>query len=139
MKTRYSSLVTVKKSDMQKSERALQSANADLRSASTALDLSYESLNDIPLPNSGNMSAMLASRSLLESQRGLIYHNKEWIEFAKKQVLLAKEKLKVDMIEYEKFNYLNVQEIEKILKEREIQEVKDLDEVALMTYMKKRK
>lgn len=138
MKTRYSSLVTVKKSTMQQSERVLQSANADLNSASMALKLSYNSLNDVISPQMGKMSAMLASKTLLESQRGLIIHNKEWQEFAQNQVKIAKEKLQEDMIEYEKFNYLDVKEMEKILQAIQLQESKDLDEVALMTHTKKR-
>jgi len=138
MKTRYSSLVTVKKSTMQQSERVLQSANAYLNSASMALKLSYNSLNDVISPQMGKMSAMLASKTLLESQRGLIIHNKEWQEFAQNQVKIAKEKLQEDMIEYEKFNYLDVKEMEKILQAIQLQESKDLDEVALMTHTKKR-
>ncbi len=138
MKTRYSSLVTLKKSTMQKSERILQSANADLNSASTALQLSYNSLKDVESPSSGTMSEMLASRTLLASQRTLINHNKEWVSFTQNQVAQAKEKLKLDMIEYEKFNYLELEEIKKILKEIKIKEAKDLDEVALMTHAKKK-
>ena len=139
MKTRYSSLVTLKKSTMQKSEQALQGANADLNSAAMALQLSYDSLNTIETPQTGSMSNMLASRSLLESQRGLIEHNKEWKVFATKQVDLAKEKLKSDMIEFEKFKYLELEEIKKMIKAAKIQEAKDLDEVALMTHTRKKK
>lgn len=139
MKTRYSSLVTLKKSTMQKSERVLQGANADLNSASMALQLSYESLKNVDSPQAGTMSDMLASRTLLSSQRTLIQHNKEWMNFATDQVFQAKEKLKADMIEYEKFKYLELEEIKKMLKEIKIKEAKDLDEVALMTHTKKKK
>ena len=137
MKTRFSSLLAIKKSTMQKSEKALQSANIDLNNAKTALELSYNSLKDVAPPQTGTMAQMQASRTLLDAQRGLIVHNKEWIEFAKKQLELAKEKLKLDMIEHEKFKYLELEEIKKIVKEKKIQEAKDLDEVALMTYSKK--
>ena len=137
MKTRFSSLVTIKKSTMQKSERVLQAANADLNNASIALQISYDSLKDVEPPSQGTMSQMLASRTLLDSQRGLIAHNKEWVNFAKNQVSQAKEKLKLDMIEHEKFKYLELEEIKKVLKEKKIQEAKDLDEVALMTHSKK--
>lgn len=139
MKTRYSSLVTLKKSTMQKSERVLQSANADLNSAAMALQLSYNTLETIETPQSGTMSDMLASRTLLDSGRGLINHNKDWEKFAKDQVSQAKEKLKSDMIEYEKFNYLELEEVKKMLKEKKIKEAKDLDEVALMTHTRNTK
>ena len=134
MKTRFSSLVTLKKNTMDKSERAVQSANADLNRATMALEISYSSLNGLEVPQSGTMSKMLATRTLLDSQRGLIQHNKEWMGFAKNQVVQAKEQLKLDMIEHEKFKYLELEEIKKILKEQKMKESKDLDEIALMTH-----
>lgn len=138
MKTRFSSLVTLKKSAMQKSERVVQNANADLNSASIALQSAYDSLADIDAPNQGLMSQFLASRTLFDSQRDLIQHNKEWVEFAKKQLESAKEKLKLDMIEHEKFKHLDLLEIKKIIKQKNIEESKALDEVALMTYRRKK-
>ena len=137
MKTRFSSLVALKKSAMERSEQALQNANKDLNSAKEALELSYNSLNDLQLPKTGKMADMLASRVLLNSQRGDIKHNQDWINFAQNQVNQAKEKLKSTMVEHEKFKYLEVEEIKKIMKEIKLQEAKDLDEIALMTYARK--
>jgi len=138
VKTRYTSLVSVKKNLMQKSERALQSANANLNSATIALELSLKSLNDIPSPTEGQISEFLSSRMLLDSQRNIIRQNEEWIDFCQHTIREAKEQLKIDMIEFEKFNYLELQEIKEILHKRKVQEAKDLDEIALMTYDKKR-
>jgi len=134
MKTRFSSLVTLKKNTMKKSERVVQSANADLNSAVMALEISKNSLNTIDTPESGIMSDFLASRRLLDSARDLIKHNKEWVTYSKTQVSLAKEQLKIDMVEYEKFKYLDLQEIKKIIKKQKMLEAKELDEVALMTH-----
>ena len=134
MKTRFSSLVTLKKNTMKKSESAVQSANADLNSAVMALEISKNSLNSINTPESGFMSAFLASRRLLDSGRDLIKRNQEWTKYSKNQVSLAKEQLKLDMVEYEKFKYLDLQEIKKIIKKQKILEAKELDEVALMTH-----
>jgi flagellar biosynthesis chaperone FliJ len=134
VKTRFSPLVKLKKSAMQKSEQVVQKANADLNSAAVALEVSYQSLQDISAPSSGSMSEFLASRTLLSSGRGLIEHNKGWVKFSENQVLQAKEKLKIDMIEHEKFKHLELQEIQKEIKKRKLQEIKDLDEVALMTH-----
>ena len=139
VKTRFSSLVTLKKSTMDKSERVVQGANADLNSAAVALEISYNALESIDSPLKGQMSQMLASRTLLESQRGLIQHNHEWVEFAKNQLHSAKEQLKLDMIEHEKFKYLELEEIKKMIKEIQLQEAKELDEVALMTHARKKK
>lgn len=137
MKTRFSSLVALKKSAMERSEQALQNANKDLNSAKEALELSYTSLNDLQLPQTGKMADMLATRVLVNSQRGDIKHNQEWINFAQNQVNKAKEKLKLTMVEHEKFKYLEVEEIKRIIKDIKLQEAKDLDEIALMTYARK--
>lgn len=136
MKTRFTSLVHLKKSTMQRSERLVQKANADLHSASNALQLSYKSLDDIETPQSGSITDLIASRALLESQRALIQHNQEWVEFTQNQVNQAAQQLKNDMIEYEKYSYLELQEIKKIVNIQKKQEAKELDEVALMTYKK---
>ncbi|MGE0737580.1 flagellar export protein FliJ [Sulfurimonas sp.] len=137
MKSRFSPLVKVKKNSMQKSERFLQKATVNLNSASSALELSYNTLKDIAPPSRGSMSQMLASRTLLSSQRELIKHNQEWVTFAKNQIEQAKAQLKADMIELEKFQYLELQEIKQELKKKAMLEAKDLDEIALMTYMGK--
>jgi flagellar biosynthesis chaperone FliJ len=123
---------------MQKSEQALQSANATLKSAMRALEESFEGLNSIESPTSGSISIFLSSRVLLDAQRAVIQNNEEWVLFAKKKILEAREQLQKDTIEYEKFNYLELQEIKDILKKRKIQEAKDLDEIALMTYDRKK-
>jgi len=137
MKTRFSSLVTLKKNKMQESEQVLSKANSALNNAKSALESSYASLNDIEEPQGGTISALLATRTLLSSQRNLIKKNKEWINFAQTQLLQAKEQLKKDMIEHEKFKYLELEEIKKKIKKQKEQEAKDLDEVALMTYAQK--
>jgi flagellar biosynthesis chaperone FliJ len=139
MKTRFSSLVTVKKNTMQKSESLLQNANKNLQNAKAALHESLAELKNIPSLESGVIANFLANRALFESQRAIIQHNEEWIAYTNKEVVDAKEQLKNDMIEYEKFKYLELQEIEKMIKAQKIKEAKDLDEVALMTYTKKTK
>jgi len=136
MKTRYTSLVSVKKNVMQKSEQVLQSANANLNSALMALETSLDELGELHTPKSGQISDFLSHRSLLDSQRVVIKHNQEWIAFARNEIAQAKEQLKLDTIEFEKFNHLELQEIKEILQKRKVQEAKDLDEIALMTYDK---
>jgi len=136
MNTRFSSLVTIKKSAVDKSERAVQNANKDFHNATQSLELSYSSLGAMELPKSGTIAQMLASRTLINSQRTQISHHKEWVDFASSQLKSAKEKLKLDMIEYEKFKYLELEEMKQMIKQKKIEEAKELDEIALMTYKK---
>ena len=136
MNTRFSSLVTIKKSAVDKSERVVQNANKNLQNATRALESAYSSLGSIEIPNSGTIAQMLASRTLLTSQRGEITQDKEWIKFASSQLKSAQEQLKLDMIEYEKFKYLELEEMKQMIKQKRIEEAKELDEIALMTYKK---
>ncbi|MCD6258691.1 MAG: flagellar FliJ family protein [Helicobacteraceae bacterium] len=138
MKTRFSSLVTLKKNTLDKSERGVQRANADLKNASDALSNSYSSLEEIMPPKSGNIGELLASHSLLASQREIISHNKQWVEYCQNQLYQAKEQFKFDMMEHEKFKYLELQERNKILKEFKIKESKELDEIASITFSRKK-
>ncbi len=137
MKTRFTSLVTIKKSTVDKSERVVQNANNDLKNSQKALEVAYTSLGEIKSPSSGNISQLLASRTLINSQRNEITHNKEWVNYASSQLISAQTQLKLDMVEYEKFKYLELEEIRKILKQQKLAEAKELDEIALMTYSKK--
>ncbi len=137
LKTRFSPLVTLKKNKVQESEQVLSKANTAFNNAKSALESAYEFLGDIEEPKSGSMSALLANRALLSSQRELINKNKEWMQFAQKQLNQAKQQLKKDMIEHEKFKYLELEEIKKIVKKQKEKEAKDLDEVALMTFAQK--
>ena len=137
MKTRFSSLVNVKKNTMQKSESAFQKANAIFLSAKEALKNSLEELQGITPPQNGQIADFLANRTLLDAQRSLINHNKEWVNFSEAEMQKAKEQLKFDMIEYEKFKYLEYEEQKALIKEAKIKEAKDLDEIALMTYSNK--
>ena len=139
MKTRFSSLVQIKNNIVQKSERLLQEANRNFNNAKKALEESLAFLQEIALPSQGKISDFLANRALVDAQRAVIEHNKEWLRYTQKEVQKAKEQLKIDMIEYEKYKYLEYEEMQKALKEIKIQEAKDLDEVALMSYTNKNK
>ncbi|MDH4944382.1 flagellar export protein FliJ [Sulfurimonas sp. C5] len=119
---------------MQKSERLLQAKNASLHNAQEALEKSIEEISHIQAPQNGIIADFISNRALLDSQRSLIKHNEEWVAFARGEVELAKEQLKRDMIEYEKYQYLQLQEIEAIKKKEKIKEAKELDEIALLTF-----
>jgi len=137
LKTRYSSLVAIKKNEMQKKEQVVQEANSALLHAKRELEQSFQQLQNIQLPQKGSISTFLVSRHLLDAQRALIQHNQQWYNYAQNELNRAKEGLKKAMIEYEKFKYLEVQEIEAIVLQEKKKEAKSLDEIALMTFTQK--
>ncbi|MDD2356904.1 MAG: flagellar export protein FliJ [Thiovulaceae bacterium] len=137
MKTRYTPLLKLKKNELDKCERELQKANHTLLSAKNSLHDAYLLLATLELPCSGTIQEMLSARSFISTQREIVKDKKNWVEFAQEQVTLAIGKLKLSNIEYEKFKYLDFEEIKKIIQLRTLQEAKDLDEIALMTHNKK--
>jgi flagellar biosynthesis chaperone FliJ len=137
-KTKFTQLVSLKKKEVQKSEKEVQQKNVALQNAKDALKNSYISLGEVTYPTDGKMTQLLASRSLLQSARIQIEHNQEWIAFAQTQLDNVSQQLKLEMIEYEKYKYLELQEIKKIMKQIKIAEAKELDEIALMTFNKKK-
>ena len=137
MKTRYTPLLKVKKSELDKSERELQKANQTLNNAKFSLQEAYFLLETLELPTSGTIQEMLSARIFVSTQREIVEEKKKWVAFAQEQVVFAVEKLKLSNIEYEKFKYLDIEEIKKLVKLRTLKEVKDLDEIALMTYNRK--
>lgn len=134
MKTRFTPLVKVKKEAMDSAERNLQQANHTRHKAQSALDEAYAQLQNASTPSSGTMTDFRNSRMLIEGQRKIIEEKKEWVAFAEDQVAKARESLKKAMIDFEKFKYLEAQQIkEELLKQRR-QEQRDLDEIAVQTY-----
>ena len=60
MKTRFTSLVKLKKSAMDKSELVVQKANKALNNATTSLEDSYKSLQDINPPDGERLFLLIA-------------------------------------------------------------------------------
>jgi flagellar biosynthesis chaperone FliJ len=137
MKTRYTPLVRIKKNELQARERVFQEASQRVENAKRALREALEELHKIPSLESGVISDFLANRTLLQRQRAIIDHNRSWVEYALKELEMSQIELKEAMITFEKFKYLELQEVEKIQKAKKVAEAKALDEIALMTFNKK--
>lgn len=138
MKTKFTPLVGIKKNELKKSELALAQANINLQNAQVKLQNSYEQLEHLPSLTKGSGADMLKARALYKAQRGMIDKDKEWLEFAKTQAILATQKLQRDTLEYEKFSHLENELIKELLKEQKKAESKNLDEIALLKYKGKR-
>ena len=137
MKTRYTPLLNLKKNELDRCERELQKANQVVLSATSSLDEAYLLLETLQLPQKGTIKEMLSANSFISRQREIVEDKKNWVLFAEHQTESAVSKLKLSNIEYEKFKYLDFEEIKKLVKLRALKESKDLDEIALMTYNKK--
>ncbi len=137
MKTRFSPIVKLKHSKMQESEIRVQEAINRVQKAKEALLESIQDLEHLDEPSSGSMQEFLVARTLQDAQMRLIEKNRKWVAYEEQQLQAFQEAFKKDMIEYEKFNYLHTQEIQKIKKQQQILEAKQLDEIAVMRFKHK--
>ncbi|MDX1296120.1 MAG: flagellar export protein FliJ [Sulfurimonadaceae bacterium] len=134
MKTRFTPLVKMKKDAMDKSERDLQKANHLLQNAQQILHQAYEELNSLSSPTSGEITQFVQARQMLEAQRNVVAQEQEKVAMAESEVLKAKMALKDAMMEYEKFKYLEAEQIKLVVAKRKKQMQRELDEIAVQNF-----
>jgi flagellar export protein FliJ len=134
MKTRFTSLVKMKKDMMDKSERELQQANHLLSTAQQILHHAYEELKSLTSPTSGEITQFVQARQMLEAQRNVVAQEQEKVAIAESEVLKAKMALKDAMMEYEKFKYLEAEQIKLAVEKKKKQQQRELDEIAVQNF-----
>ncbi len=137
MRTRFTPLVKMKKDLMDKRERELQKANSDLQKAQTALDTAYSDLKTAQTPSSGSIKELQMAQTIITSQRTVIKQKQEWADYAASQVNQAQHHFKEAMIEFEKFKYLEAEELKVIMQAQKKQQQIQMDEVAMQTFARK--
>lgn len=135
-KSRYSALVKLKKRALDSAEQALVAANNRCSSISSKLHNLYEELYAMTLPTSGTAGELLYTNSLIRAQKQNIAHHQHLLEDAKIAQEKERELFTKARVEHEKFNYLELQEIEQWIKEQKIAESKMLDEVGILIHKK---
>jgi flagellar export protein FliJ len=133
-KSRYDPLVKLKKKDLDTAERALVGANNILSSATDKLNRAYEELSQMRLPTQGSVGEFTQATSMIHTQHQMIEQAQQALHLAQERQRKIREQFKAAMIDYEKFKYLEVQELDRRLKHLKTQEAKMLDEIGTMTY-----
>lgn len=133
-KSRYAPLVKLKKKSLDTAERALIGANNALSSASDKLNRAYEELSHMTLPTQGSVGEFTQATAMIHAQHQTIEHCQQTLQTAQQHQIQMRERFKQAMIDYEKFKYLEVQEMNAHLKQIKEQEAKMLDEIGTMTY-----
>ncbi|MGA9045478.1 flagellar export protein FliJ [Sulfuricurvum sp.] len=134
MKSKYEPLVKLKKKSLDTAERALIGANNALSSASDKLNRAYEELSHMTLPTQGSVGEFTQATAMIHAQHQTIEYCQQTLQTAQHRQIQMRERFKEAMIDYEKFKYLEVQEMNAHLKQIKEQEAKMLDEIGTMTY-----
>lgn len=134
MKSKYVPLVKLKKKSLDTAERALIAANNALSSASDKLNHAYEELSRMSLPTKGSVGEFTQASTMIHAQHQSIEQCQQALQTAQQRQLQMQDRFKAALIDFEKFKYLEVQEMNAQLKQLKDQEAKMLDEIGTMTY-----
>lgn len=134
MKSRFDPIVDLKKSELTKREASLVQLGTILQNAKNALQNSYDELGSIDLQKGGVAKEMHKARALVDLQRATIVKNREWVAFASSQLEVARREYEKELLELEKFKYLQSEEIREKILEIKKKESKELDEIAALSY-----
>ena len=102
--------------------------------ASSELENAYSLLSSLELPASGSMGELIQSQAIIQVQHYEIERCTDTLAKATQQQLQMQHQFKSAMIEYEKFNYLEIQETQAHSAKIKKEEAKMLDEIGVMTY-----
>ncbi|MDP3302056.1 MAG: flagellar FliJ family protein [Sulfuricurvum sp.] len=136
MKSRYEPLVKLKKQALDKTEQQLLNANTEVTLSDTALRNAYAQLSTFESPSNGPIGELLQAQMILQAHHREIETCRLRVERAGMNQHAAREAFRLSRIEFEKFNYLEVQEVEAMMAKAKQEEAKMLDEIGTITYKK---
>lgn len=136
MKTQYTALVKIKKQHLDKMENAVASCNDTIKILNTKINTSLMELRSLEMPQGGDFSFYRQAQLFKKRIQDDIAFNRHNLVLANDALMKAMQQLKTANIEFEKFKYLETLEIDKVLQKQKMLESKELDEVALMGYIR---
>ncbi|WP_456489427.1 flagellar export protein FliJ [Caminibacter pacificus] len=132
MKTKFDSVVKLKKQQVEKIQNDIQKINKAVLELSSKIEELKASLMQLTLPKSGSFSKITqinTQKTLLRNEIQNLQNQINILNNRKNELL---EELKKARIEYEKMKYLQGEEIKKQLKEIKLKESREMDEIAIL-------
>jgi chromosome segregation ATPase len=132
VKTKFDSIVKIKKEAVDRIERNIQKINSSINMLKEKISSLQETLSSLSFPKEGIFSVfnqIKLQRDFLIQEINNLSSQIEVLQNRKKELL---EELKKANLEYEKMKYLKDQEIKKILKEKLKKESLEMDELAIL-------
>jgi len=134
VKTKFDSLVKLKKVKIDEVENEMSKLNQSIFKAKEELKKIKEEFSEFQYPTSGNFALLQQFKLLQKALLNQLNQQQINVNMLENQHQNLMNKLKEVNLEYEKFKYLQGEEIKKYLKKLKEQEAKDMDEIALMLY-----
>lgn len=134
MKSRYEPLVKLKKKALEQAEQRLMNANTEITVSDAALANAYAELSSLLSPQNGSIGEFVQAQMIAQAQHREIEACRVRAQRARINQNTAREAFHYSRIEFEKFNYLELQEISLMVAKVKHEEAKMLDEIGTMTY-----
>lgn len=132
MKTKFDSVVKVKKQQVERIENDIRKINKSILELNREIEEFKDSLLLFTLPKTGTFNKI---KQIKESQNII----KNQIQNLENQIVILQNRknellneLKKANIDYEKMKYLQNEEIKKALKELKLKESREIDEIAIL-------
>ncbi len=132
MKTKFDSIVKVKKQAIDNIQRNIQKINASIQKLKEEIDSLNSSFLSLEIPKEGNfaiLNQIKHQQSILRDEIKRLENQVVILENRKRELL---KELKKANIEYEKMKYLQSEEIKKELKRLKLKELREMDELAIL-------
>ena len=134
IKTKFDSLVKLKKLKVEEKERELTNLNNQIAQAYEELAEIQKEIDKFEYPKEGNFALITQFKILQNSLFKQLQEKQNYINFLENQKIILQTQLKELNLEYEKMKYLQAEEIKKYVKKLKEKEAKEMDEIALMLY-----
>ncbi|TQR31881.1 hypothetical protein DMB92_05730 [Campylobacter sp. MIT 99-7217] len=131
MKSKYDSVLKVRKQQLDKAELNLNQARARQIAHEEAFKLANLEYLSMSLPQNGDVHLLRQGLQMLDVARNTKELAKEKLELSNKEMSHYQNLYKQASLEYEKIKYLKTEEIKKIKDELKKMEEKFIDEIAI--------
>lgn len=137
MKSKYNSVIKVRKQQLDKAESNLNQAKQRQIENEKACELSRQEYENLGvLPRSGSIAELRSNLSMAQVGREALARVKEKVELSKKEINHYQFLYQKAHLDYEKIKVLEAEEIKQKQKELAKAEEKFLDEIAISRFFK---
>lgn len=137
MKTKFSGILKLKNDILKKIEREILEVNSLIQAKEQEILALKNSLSSLFPPSGRKYAEFLAFRENLSNIRITIDNENNLLEMFRARKIDILKQYKIAKIEYEKINYLHLEEVKNILKAAKAKEQLELDEFGgILHYIK---
>lgn len=139
MKTRFSSILKLKISAMNKVELEIKEVNHLIFLKKREIEKLHKSISEFTPPNTNEYRKFLVFREMISNIREKIKEENNFLSMLESRKIDTIKRFKKAQMEYEKINYLHLEEVQNVLKKAHRRESLEQDELASIKYISQKR